>query len=97
MNGSGRLYFVRVFGGDWFGIVSLALMMGKYCRIEFEVFNCLFVLFLLIFVFLNLSCSGHVDGLFLLSFLLLFLLLLSFALYIKCILHCILGAHVYFF
>ena len=50
-NDSGQLGFRGVIDEDSFGIVSFALIEGKFCRIDFAV--CVFlmdVLFLLLFV-----------------------------------------------
>ena len=39
-NHSGRLKVTEGFDEEWFGIVTFALVAGKYCRIEFVVFLC---------------------------------------------------------
>ena len=56
-NYSGQLSFRGVIDEDSFGIVSFALIEGKYCRIDFAVFIFLMdVLFLLLFV-----VKYHID------------------------------------
>ena len=79
---------VEGFSGEWFDVVVLALVIGKYCIIEFVVF-----IFYLCCIYYYLFYF-RITMFIIISFVSIFCFRIFK--YIEYIFHCILGAHIYF-